>query len=396
MNRDKTCRYIISLIRALIGNTQPEKKPDDISFEDIYIMAKKHHVRNMCFYALEKLDEKPEEELYEKWKQHTFVSEAQSAVQLAERDLVIKALQNQGIDCLPLKGCFLKEMYPKPEYREISDLDILIRPEEEQHVQSVMAANGYFIKENREISAHCVFSKPPFMTVEMHRRLFSDAFIDKCQLNNRELLFPGNPWEHVLPTDQPHIYALSPEDNYIFLILHLAKHYYGSGVGIRQFIDIWVYSQRNRINKDYVYSAFKETRMKDFYMNAEKLVNTWLSCGELDPELVKMEEFVFSSGVFGNFENKIINRVKVYQSENQYVSNSYGYVLRRAFPPLKSLLSYYPYLRKYPFMLPCAWVHRLTVKTFGKGSPAFKELKSYLKIRKESSTGSETADEHDG
>ncbi len=52
MDQNRTCKYVISLIRALFKDEQPSEKPEDISFEDIYKMAKKHHILNMCLYAV--------------------------------------------------------------------------------------------------------------------------------------------------------------------------------------------------------------------------------------------------------------------------------------------------------------------------------------------------------
>lgn len=381
MDQNKTCTYIIFLIRSLLKDTQPPEKPEDISFEDIYRMAEKHHVRNMCFYAIEKLAEKPEQKLYEKWKQYVYVSEVQSAVQLSERDSVISALQRAGIDCLPLKGFFLKEMYPRPEYREMADLDILIRPETEKAVEQVMAANGYIIKKNNEQSAHCVYSKPPFMTVEMHRRLFIDDFFEDHKLQRDSLPMVSDPWNTALLSERPFVYSFSPEDNYIFLILHLAKHYYNSGIGLRQFVDIWLFNQKYKIDKTYVYNKLSGTKMKEFCINTEKLIDIWFNGGEMLPELTEMEEFIFSSGVYGNMNHKISNRIKMYQGDDPKSHLMARYALYRMFPPLSFMKKYYPYVRKHELLLPAAWIHRLVIKVFGKNSPAIRELRVFLKLR---------------
>jgi len=44
---------------------------------------------------------------------------------------------------IPLKGCLVKEMYPKPEYREMSDLDILVKRGDAAKLKPVMESLGY-------------------------------------------------------------------------------------------------------------------------------------------------------------------------------------------------------------------------------------------------------------
>ena len=382
MDQTKTCRYIISLIRALLNETQPEEKPDDISFEDVYSMAKKHHVRNMCFYALEKPGVKIPRELYEKWKKHVIISEAQSAVQLSERSSVITAFMDAGIDCMPLKGCFLKEMYPKPEYREMADLDILVRSDSFEQVAQVMERLGYKLTNHEEYSIHDVYSKPPFMTVEIHRQLLPEDFKEQNSLNAESLPIMTDPWKYVLETEKPHVYKLTPEDTYIFLILHLAKHYNVSGIGIRQFSDIWLYGKKHSLDKEYIYQTLSQAGMDGFCKKTENLLRVWYEDMEMTGELEEMESYVFSSGVYGNTTNKVVNKLKVFQDSNPSKHSSAGYIWYRMFPSMDFMKSHYSYVKKYPVLLPVGWAHRLFIKTFEKESPAIRELRAFMRLIK--------------
>lgn len=378
MDQAKTCEYIIKLIRALLTETNPPELPEGISFEDVYRMAKKHHIRNMCLYAIEKLQNQPDEELRSKWNREKAISCAQSAVQLSERDRIIHAFSENGIDCLPLKGCLMKEMYPKPEYREMSDLDILIHRKDEKKVRDLMESIGYKT-DKYDAEIHDSYSKDPFVHVEMHITLLSEEQISQFETKESEIRLLRDPWKYTIPTEQPHIYSFTWEDFYLFLIIHLAKHYFGSGTGIRQVTDIWMFHQNHAINRELVYQSLKKTNLYDFCKNAEQLVEAWYEESTLSPELMEMQDYVFSSGVYGIHSHGVVHRIERF--EKQYASNRRAYVtyaFSRIFPSLKWMQNNYPVLKQYPVLLPGAWIYRLITKSIQNHSKAKNEFKIYI------------------
>ena len=57
-------------------------------------------------------------------------------------DRVLNAFEQAGIDYLPLKGCNLYGLYPKPELRLMGDADILIRRERYETIRPLVKALG--------------------------------------------------------------------------------------------------------------------------------------------------------------------------------------------------------------------------------------------------------------
>ena len=51
-------KYIILLLKSILNNSIPPEKPEDVSFEKIYSLAKYHNIDNMLFYAINKLKNK--------------------------------------------------------------------------------------------------------------------------------------------------------------------------------------------------------------------------------------------------------------------------------------------------------------------------------------------------
>lgn len=59
--------YLIHLLKSILNTAQPEEKPENLSFEKIFNISKHHGVANMSYYAIEKLEKKPDSQLAKKW-----------------------------------------------------------------------------------------------------------------------------------------------------------------------------------------------------------------------------------------------------------------------------------------------------------------------------------------
>lgn len=305
------------------------------------------------------------------------ISTAQSAVQLKERDTLLNKLNEEEIACLPLKDCLLKEMYPKAEYREMADLDILVHYDDYEKIDRIMAEAGYRKKERNELSVHNNYEKAPFMDIEMHDSLFNELYFEQHELNDSVLSFVKDPWSCAVHEEKSSVYHLSWEDFYIYLILHLAKHFDASGTGIRQFLDIWVFLESHEIDHEYVYAKLSG-RLSEFCRNAEALVSAWIDDAPMNEELEQMESYIFGSGVFGNMQNRIANRLSEMEETKSKEMTAVSYVFKRTFPSAKMLKKNYPVLKKYPVLLPGVWVLRLITKLSGHNSKGRREVRAFM------------------
>ena len=55
-----------------------------------------------------------------------------------------------GIAHMPVKGYYLRKLYPTPELRTFGDIDLLIHPEDRQKVHELMLSLGYTVKQDWE------------------------------------------------------------------------------------------------------------------------------------------------------------------------------------------------------------------------------------------------------
>ncbi|MGN1481629.1 nucleotidyltransferase domain-containing protein [Porcipelethomonas sp.] len=362
---ENTYKYLIYLTKCAINDIQPDDKPDTVDFNNLFEIAKFHKIANTVFYSIDKLREKPEKELYSKWKYIRDELIAKDIIQHAEFDKICTAMAENKINILPLKGIELKNLYPASNMRFMSDLDILINKENAHQVHDIMKSLGYscdnFLKGN-----HDVYFKKPYMNVEIHRELVSPVY---SQFYN----YFKNGWDKAYE-QKPYIYEYSVDDSFIFLVSHAAKHFLKSGTGIRTVMDIYIYMKANKdlMDMDYITGEFKKIGIEEIFQNFLCLSEKWFGSGAKCDE--KFEKSVLSSGIYGTIEQQINNSIK----EN----GERFYILKRTFPSYTMMADQFPVLRKLPFLLPFLWIWRLIYSVVMKGGKVRKELNMYIKRNK--------------
>lgn len=373
MNRTETGEYIVHLIFSLLNNERPKEKPEGITFEDIYRMAVSHNVSVMTLSAIDMLDVKPSEELYGEWDRRRSISSAQGTVQLFERDSIFQKLEENHIEYIPLKGCILKEMYPKQEYREMTDLDIVVHEKDQAAVGCLMESLGYASDGLDDKKKDDSYRKEPFMHVEMHRHLLSSFQFRRMHIDDD---FMQNPFDYAEPAAVNYRYQFTDSDTYYYLLMHLAKHYLINGAGIRQFIDLAVFRKHRQIDADYVRNKLEKNGLAQFMSDTEQLLSVWENDIKAHESIADMERIIFESGSFGSVASKVDNQRKLMKLSKD--TSIVKYLEHRLFPPYKLMIDYYPKLKRAPILLPVYWVYRL-IKTTRKDNAAKDKYTQELK-----------------
>ncbi len=344
--------YLIHLIGCALNNTSPEELPENVTWEDIYRLAKYHSIDNLVFYSIEKLEKKPNEELYKKWKESRDRAILKGINQLYERDVIIEKLTKAQIDICPLKGCIIKELYPSQDMRTMADLDILMDSNKADLVKKVFKEMGYVLDHIDE-EGHDVYKKKPVMNVEMHHYLVPLDILQKEILQYYE-----KQWERLIPDkNNKHFYHMTKEDFYIYHIAHMVKHYKLGGTGIRSFMDIYIYKKQYKdiLNWKYIYDELDKMKIKKLAITFEKVVEAWFQDGIIDDEIEQITTYIITSGTYGTLER---SHKAVVQNKLEKSNNTFIYAIRRIFPNLKTMKKSYVILYKFPIALPFCWLHR--------------------------------------
>ncbi|MDO4193484.1 MAG: nucleotidyltransferase family protein [Erysipelotrichaceae bacterium] len=375
----KTGQYIVSLIRSVLKNEPSPEKPGDVSFEDVFRMSRKHMISVMTYAAVKNLQEKPEEELLNKWSSSASLNIAQSVVQLSEREMIYQTLDQHQISFVPLKGCIVKEMYPKPEYREMSDLDILVKRTDAEKLRPVMEELGYRC-DSFGIEKDDQYAKDPFMHVEMHFELLSQDEVWYYQQHEGYSAAIMEPWTKARKISD-HRYEMRPEDMYLHMVTHLYKHFKGAGTGIRQVTDLYVVDHACLLDREYIDHELQALGLSEFHEKIMNVLKVWYEDAEPTEETDAASAYIFGAGSYGNHSTRVVHRIADMKKDDPSASMPVmKYLLLRVFPPYEEMCRWYPLVRKSKLLLPAMWIYRLCYKGRTQMNRAVVELKTVRKI----------------
>ena len=352
---NSSAQYCVDLIRCLLQEKEIPQLPDTVSLQQLFEFSKMHNVEAMVFHGLEQLDMDTSDPVWQNWQNRSAMILTQSIVQLAERDMLFSALTEAGIKLLPVKGCWMKELYPDIDYRQMSDLDMLIPADKAQEAKKLMLELGYSTEAFEDSPCHAGYLKPPYTEVELHVALLEE---DKG--------YYDHVWDRAVPVaGYSGLYRLSVEDAYIFYMLHLNKHLKDAGTGIRSVLDSAVYRKAYPdMDCSYIQQEFKKLGLQDTAQRIESLADRWFVSGEAVPEdMEELAQYILTAGSYGTISNRSRQRLeKLQEKYKNPVLRGVVYWIIRTCRPLKEMQQSYPVLHKLPVLLPFFWLYRAAMK----------------------------------
>lgn len=267
---------------------------------------------------------------------------------------ICRAFAERRLSFYTVKGLDVAELYPIPALRTMGDCDIVVHSEDKASAHEMMMSLGYTNDWHHSVEWTYFKNKLEF---EIHDHLLYDEMVNS-QISKD---FTDLAWEYVVPCNQECRYLLDASFHFVFLLLHLKKHFLNSGVGFRQFMDLAVVVQHQELNWPWIEKTLTKLELLDFAKVCLGFCERWFGIpmplkSEPDSSFFEAStEKIFENGIFGfhdaeNKDNGMLNRV-------QRVGKLKT-ILWRFFPPYKSL-QYIPFLKGRPWLLPVAWIYRL-------------------------------------
>lgn len=273
--------------------------------------------------------------------------------QIDKLEAVTNAFDKNNIDYMLLKGTRLKALYPKPEMRVMVDLDILIKLEQYEKIKQCMTDLGLF--EEYESDHEFIWSDKRLVHIELHKRLFPSYNPDFCR-------YFGIGWERAKNHDpQKSSFELSPEDEYIFIFTHFAKHYRDGGIGIRHMLDLYLFAMHNpQMDSKYIESQLRELQLFDFYKNVRHTLEVWFEGAEVSITDTLITNKIFGSGAYGTRESlDAAKALRVTNRSKTTLGGRFRFILKSAFPSVSVAKDSFPILKRIPVLLPAVWILRL-------------------------------------
>ncbi len=261
------------------------------------------------------------------------------------------AFEEHQIDYLLLKGCVLKDLYPRRELRAMGDADILIRPEQYDEICEIVRNLGYQEAVSPDYTRNW---KTDDLYLELHLSLLS------AKDSTRDLYARfGDGWSRAIPICG-HRYGFRSEDEYLFIFLHFVKHYRLSGIGCRHLTDLWVYHRAHpEMDQNYLQAELNKINLLEFHSNLLRTIAAWFEDGAEDEITQLITAHINQKGCWGEFSSLVLAQGAFRRGKTGEKGNiTQKTALRIAFPPVSTLVGVYPALRRCPYLLPIFWAVR--------------------------------------
>lgn len=276
-------------------------------------------------------------------------------------------LSENKIEHMPVKGYYIRELYPVKELRGFGDIDILIHEKDRKRCDSLMKSLGYTVKNDWEPTYSYIKDDEYY---EIHTNLFDVRLKDRADMTE----YFSSAWLHA-KKDSGLRFMPDTEFHLIYIICHLAKHLSTGGAGIRMYLDVALYILRydSVISWERTEEEFKKLGLERFFHTVLSAVNEWFyvkaSCDfeNFGEELSELLEFTLDSDIFGHSRDNSAIKLR---GEGRSKKRT---ALKILFPPAEQLENRYTFLKRSRLLLPLAWIVRV-FKNFGLIPKKIKEL----------------------
>ena len=391
-------KYFLELISSQINETDVMVSENIIDWCEIYNLAKIHSLESIVFSAINKLQNKMDIplEIYNKLKKKLLFQMKYNMVFDQNADKLIDVFNEEKIKHIVIKGYILKKYYPSREYRSMSDIDIFIDLSDREKVYKIMKYLGY---ENERQCDDVWTYKKKFSYIEVHTTLVEQEIKQDIDFKK----YFSNPWEYTVSLKGDYSYTLNKNYHLIYLLVHIAKHFYGCGCGVRMIMDIAVYINKfgKELDWDYIWAEMDKLDLRLLTQNILILCNKWFDTNldfeyEIEEDFYnKLSETILTGGTFGFYNSNFrIAQIRNDIAKTNKKSNSVKTkVLKQMlFPSYEELIKskQYLFLRDKKYLIGFVWIYRgfYQLKSRGFGSLGYlgSVLNSENKIKEQNET----------
>lgn len=349
-------QVFLNLLCAYFQNqTVAEISPD---LGALYDLTFKHNLVPIIYDVLRKNDDfNPSSNKFRETAINQIVMQQQRTEQFLN---IYQKLLAANLKPLVIKGLVCRQLYPQSDYRCSSDEDIWIKPEDFNTCFQVLTDNNFRCTNKQLITddflntVQTINFTNNILTIEVHINPFGTS--DKLHKQMNSYFKDAFDTSISIKVENQTIYTLNPTNHYLFLIIHLYKHFISAGVGIRQVLDILIFYQHYQ--KDIDNNKIK-TILKDLHIN--NLYNAIMQIGKkylgfnLTPNnqtiknIDKLTDNLIENGCFGTSNlNQVYSYFYPTISTRNQDSSAIKNIVTILFPPVKQLSIRYPKLKEKP------------------------------------------------
>lgn len=373
---------LILLQKSLWG--EAAAVPFAVSWEEIDNLAAEQGVVSLVYDGAVKAGAAVPQELLRKWKDKMFRGAVKNELLLHAQKQLTDWLAEAGIPVVILKGSSVARYYPQPELRVLGDIDLLVREEDLERAAELLQQHGYAVHESDHdfhvglscrgvyVELHYGVTGFPDSPGGCEAREYAARFLDEIHY--------GVVADYTFP-------VLSEANQALSLLLHMIRHMFSTGLGLRQVCDWAVYvanADSERFAAE-VIPMFRRCGLLRYARVATRACVRYLGlpeeglswCADVDDAdcRVFMEE-VFRLGNMGEADNEGMGNMLITEKTMGTHETAVQGLLARL-----TELAYhrFPLTRKWKLFLPVFWVY-LPVRYLVRSVLGLRPKKSVVKV----------------
>ena len=368
--------YLIYLLSCFLNGTAPEGR--EVNWEEIYRLADINDIGGIVQNEIMLLPEeyRPGGETKSKFKQQMGFDIRNYEY---KRNVIAKLksfFNENSIDYILVKGAVISECYHVKELRTSGDIDCIVRTKDFNELSNILSENSKkYSFNNIDVSSVVINLKCEDVLVEIHRDadVLTDYFDDIFSLTRRDEI-------------NANCCVLDEYDHLLFLICHLAKHLKEKGAGIRMLADLDVLIRNiDNFDENRFYSLCEKAGIRP---TAEALLSFINRCFNTPVSNINdcngVYDLFLDSLICGgsfNHTNSSVSQIHL----NNLSADAEGNVrlktlIRYLFPPAEYVRPYYNYSLKHKWLLPFAYLNRISDALFKRGNKSLNTLNEIINI----------------
>lgn len=381
----------LTMMKAYLQETVYEPG-QDIDWNQIVYYAGIHYCSGVLYYMLKKLppEKQPDAavmmQLKKKYRSNLVISQ----IREAGIGRIFQELDAVNIPVCVVKGFVTRDYYPVREMREMSDVDTVVAPSDLKKAHEVMMNLGCTAGEEKGYEWTYFYMG---IRVEIHSNLFPEtswndvdygAYFEDAMLHTRK-------------RNQVSL-ELTPEYHFIFMLVHMAKHFNAGGTGIHMMTDIGVFLKRfdRDLDWNWLWRELEKLKLRVLAEHIIQLSQKWFGIGSYTVTTEISEDFyeelteaILDGGIFGyadtDREARRLRRGFSGDGAQTGFWVSIKALFRNLFPDRRFMCRYLESLKTRPYLLPIAWIKRWKVVLCTRRSEIGGALRMLFKGGKEAS-----------
>ncbi len=346
------------LLSAVINQKPVHISRRPVQWETFLRLTDFHNIIAPIYHGIlgieKEVSEDFQERFYQKYKKEILLGDTYRDVE----EVILWQLERHQIRGLLLSGTGLRRLYPKWEWGYTDAIELLVDKKSLSQIREFMLSMDYEETENR-LGPGLLFVRVPGVRI-----IFYDKVPVRSKAIYKYLTRSAKKAQRV--EGLRYLYALREEEEYLYRIGRLVNDYITGDLKIRTILDFWQYI--THIEEGFPWSAVEEVlekaKLVKFVDQVQILASLWFgSRQEREIRLaLSLEEYIVSQGrVNASLDAVILPHERTgldfyrRNREREWKAKQKQWTL---FPSVDYMQTYYPILKRFPFLLVFCWISR--------------------------------------